>query len=224
MIKKFSNTSIFNSDYTYTRDIVKSIGSDSYDDVLDYGARECPYKKFINHKTYQTLDIKQNSAETITHVVKPNQKADIKDNSFDLILLTDVIAHVSDVNFVFEECYRLLKKNGTLFLTTPFIYRENGVPNDHLRYTSFALEKILKVHGYTSFNQKKSGNFYYMIYTLINEKNIDNGEVVTNSIIFKYFFKLFNITILPLLNISLFSLSVNPKSSSYRHLIITVKK
>ena len=65
MIKTFSNTSIFNSDYTYTRDIVKLIGSDSYDDVLDYGARECPYKKFINHKTYQTLDIKQNSGKQL---------------------------------------------------------------------------------------------------------------------------------------------------------------
>ena len=224
MIRNFPITSIFNGEYIYTKDIVNIIGKDYYKDVLDYGAREFPYKKFINHENYKTLDIKQNSSKTIDYVVNPGEKSNIPDCSFDLIILTDVIAHTDNADFVLKECYRLLKKGGKILLTAPFIYRENGTPYDYMRYTSYGLEVIIKKHGFKDFSQSKSGNFYYMIYTLINEKNIDNGEIVNNSFIFKYFFKLFNLTILPILNLTLFSLKVKANASTFRHLIITSSK
>lgn len=40
-------------------------------------------------------------------------------NYFDMVLLTDVIEHLFDTDRLLEDIYRVLRKNGTLLITTP---------------------------------------------------------------------------------------------------------
>lgn len=53
------------------------------------------------------------------------KKADInyplpfEDNSFNCIVLGEVIEHVPDPDFLLQECYRVLKKRGILIISTP---------------------------------------------------------------------------------------------------------
>lgn len=42
-----------------------------------------------------------------------------KDNSFDCLVLGEVIEHVPNTDFLLSECNRILKKNGTLIISTP---------------------------------------------------------------------------------------------------------
>ena len=42
-----------------------------------------------------------------------------------------------------KNLYFLLKKNGKLFGSTPFIYRVHGAPNDYQRFTKSYLKKML---------------------------------------------------------------------------------
>lgn len=42
-----------------------------------------------------------------------------KNNSFDVILATEIIEHIQDDNKFVKECHRVLKKNGRLIITTP---------------------------------------------------------------------------------------------------------
>jgi len=44
---------------------------------------------------------------------------DLEDNSADFVLLCEVIEHLYNPDLVLSECRRVLKKNGTLVLTTP---------------------------------------------------------------------------------------------------------
>jgi SAM-dependent methyltransferase len=53
-----------------------------------------------------------------------------KDNMFDVILASEILEHVFDTDFMVAECSRVLKKGGTLILTTP-----NTVPL-HARFMS----------------------------------------------------------------------------------------
>jgi len=46
-------------------------------------------------------------------------KLPFKDNSFDIVLCTEVIEHVNNQKKVISEIFRVLKKNGYLILTTP---------------------------------------------------------------------------------------------------------
>lgn len=47
-----------------------------------------------------------------------SEKLPFKDNSLDIIICTEVIEHVFDCQHMVNEMYRVLKKNGTLFITT----------------------------------------------------------------------------------------------------------
>lgn len=42
-----------------------------------------------------------------------------KDNSFDLIIIQDVIEHLTDINLFYNEIKKILKPNGTIYLSTP---------------------------------------------------------------------------------------------------------
>jgi len=50
-----------------------------------------------------------------------NKKLKFKDNSFDLIISTEVIEHLENKYFFFREVKRILKKEGTLVFSSPNI-------------------------------------------------------------------------------------------------------
>lgn len=60
------------------------------------------------------------------------------DNSFDAIFLLDVIEHVPNQFFLFDEIHRILKKDGLLIISTPnitsIIWKINFVVNDTLHW------------------------------------------------------------------------------------------
>ena len=47
------------------------------------------------------------------------------DNSFDVILSTDVFEHVPDIHKTLSEAYRVLKENGTMLISIPFDVNKN---------------------------------------------------------------------------------------------------
>ena len=49
-------------------------------------------------------------------------KVPLRNNSFDLVILQDVIEHVSDPGKIIDKIYSLLKENGVLYLSTPNKY------------------------------------------------------------------------------------------------------
>ena len=67
---------------------------------------------------------------------------------FNNIVILNVMEHVYDTNNAILEIKKLLKKNGNLIISTPFLYRYHGAPDDYNRYTMSYLEKILKLNKF----------------------------------------------------------------------------
>jgi len=67
---------------------------------------------------------------------------------FKNIVILNVLEHIFDTNNAILEIKKVLKKNGNLILSTPFIYRYHGAPNDYNRYTMSYLEKILRLNKF----------------------------------------------------------------------------
>jgi len=59
------------------------------------------------------------SNKQITFKVQDATKLDFTDNYFDCIVSFETIEHVDDYNAVLKEFYRVIKKNGTLIISTP---------------------------------------------------------------------------------------------------------
>jgi len=70
-----------------------------------------------------------------------------KDEAFDLVLFSEVIEHVSRPDIVIAEIARILKPDGQLLITWPFIYMLHELPNDYTRIGEFGMRELLSRNG-----------------------------------------------------------------------------
>jgi SAM-dependent methyltransferase len=120
--------------------------------VLDVGCGEKPYRGLLlsapsQANRYIGLDLAQNLYGT-PDIVWDGKSIPLPDASVDSCLLTEVLEHCPDGAAVLRELARVLKPNGFLFLTVPFIWPIHTVPNDEYRYTPFALRRLLENAGF----------------------------------------------------------------------------
>ena len=83
-----------------------------------------------------------------------------ENNTFDSILSTEVFEHVFNLPELLSEINRVLKSDGILLITCPFIIAEHEVPNDFARYTSFGIKHLLNDAGFEIIKYKKIGTSF----------------------------------------------------------------
>jgi SAM-dependent methyltransferase len=67
--------------------------------------------------------------------------------SFDTVLLFEVLEHVSQPTQALQGIRRVLKTNGRVIITIPFLYPMHDEPYDFQRYTLYGLERELASAG-----------------------------------------------------------------------------
>jgi len=68
--------------------------------------------------------------------------------SFDVVLLLDVLEHVTSDELVLQEVERVLKSTGKLIIQIPFLYPVHDYPHDYRRYTGEGLKLLLRAKGF----------------------------------------------------------------------------
>jgi SAM-dependent methyltransferase len=108
--------------------------------LLDAGAGECVYKKYCGHLRYVSQDLAkydgtgavglQTGSWDTSRIDIVSDITDIPepDESFDAILCTEVLEHVTDPTRALHELARLLKKDGALIVTAPFCSNTHFAP------------------------------------------------------------------------------------------------
>jgi SAM-dependent methyltransferase len=74
------------------------------------------------YSVFENMMIERYGFENLKTFATPNLNVDTLDfenNSFDLIILGEVIEHLYDPDIILQECSRILKPNGVLLITTP---------------------------------------------------------------------------------------------------------
>ena len=64
--------------------------------------------------------------------------------AYDAVILDQVLEHVPFPARAADEIYRVLKPEGFVVTTTPFLYQVHGVPSDYWRYTEDGLRILLQ--------------------------------------------------------------------------------
>ena len=154
----------------YNRDqwvakMAKTIPSDS--DVLDAGAGTGIYRHLFSHCNYKSQDFCQESS-TQGKYIKMDYVCDItdipvSDDSFDVIICTEVLEHVPEPIKVIKEFSRILRKNGKLFITAPLgcgIHQEPYI--FYGGYTPYWYEKFLSTYGFENLKITPNRNFFGM--------------------------------------------------------------
>lgn len=123
---------------------VKNVG----DVVIDLGGGKNPsYERFWHIKPKKFIRVDVNEVAEPNVIADLNKPLPFSDNFADVALLFNVIYILEDPIKTLREINRILKIGGRLFITSPFIFNEAKEPSDYWRFTSMALEKILKEAG-----------------------------------------------------------------------------
>ncbi|QQS34653.1 MAG: class I SAM-dependent methyltransferase [Ignavibacteriales bacterium] len=85
-----------------------------------------------------------------------NNTFPIKNETFDTIILTDVMEHVANPTNLWKEMARVLRPNGKIIVGVPFFHIIHEEPYDYFRYTEYRLRlycsennlKILELYPY----------------------------------------------------------------------------
>ena len=141
--------------------------------VLDSGRVSMPYKELIlsNPKIteYVGLDIQSalNYEDVKADFLWDGIEMPFDNESFDVIISTEVLEHVPNPDLYLQEVMRVLKPGGIFFFTVPFLQSLHEVHNDYYRYTPFALEMIFKRNGFIDIKINPMGGFHAAMVQMI---------------------------------------------------------
>lgn len=115
--------------------------------LIDLGCGAAPlqgaYKDLCD--SFDLLDVESRlGSGALTYKCSLNEPLPVESNTYDVALLSDVLEHLSDPEVALQEIFRILKPQGTLIATVPFMYGIHEEPADFNRFTRFGLEHQLK--------------------------------------------------------------------------------
>ncbi|ABR54314.1 Methyltransferase type 11 [Methanococcus vannielii SB] len=148
----------------FISDISKNIGSNKV--VLDAGAGSCPYKKYFGHTMYESTDFEDifdKSSKSMHSFICNLEKIPKNDNSYDVIINTQVLEHVENPQKVICEFYRILKENGELYLTAPLLYGVHGKPYNYFNFTNYGLKTMFEKAGFNIIYIKPRGGLFWQL-------------------------------------------------------------
>lgn len=105
--------------------------------TLDIGASGNDHREYFPHRT--TLDV---DASKNPDVVGDAHILPFKDESFEMVVCSEMLEHADDPRKVIAEIRRVLKPEGRVVFTTRFAFPIHDAPNDYWRFTPYGLRKL----------------------------------------------------------------------------------
>jgi SAM-dependent methyltransferase len=138
--------------------------------TLDIGCGNKPYAHLYGSDEYVGLEIDtpQNRASKRADYYYDGNRFPFADASFDSAVANEVFEHVFNPDQFLSEVVRVLKSEGMVLLTMPFVWDEHEQPYDFARYSSFGIKSILEKHGFEIIEQRKSMDDIRVIFQLLN--------------------------------------------------------
>jgi SAM-dependent methyltransferase len=141
---------------------------------LDAGAGEMQYKKFCEHLQYVSQDLAEydgsgNDAGLQTgrwdttgiDIVSDICSMPVEEASFDAVLCSEVLEHLTDPVQALKELTRVLRPGGKLILTAPFCSLTHFAPYHYgTGFNKFFYLHHLKELGYHDIDITENGNYF----------------------------------------------------------------
>ncbi len=134
-------------------------------DVLDAGAGEGPYRTLFSHCNYKTQDFCETPSSegkyTRMDYVCDITEIPVADESFDVVICSEVLEHTLEPIKVIAELSRVLRPGGKLLVTAPLGCGLHQVPHIFYGgYTPFWYEHFLPIYGFEDLTILPNGGFF----------------------------------------------------------------
>lgn len=118
-------------------------------DFLDLGCGTMPYRAVIIPlvRSYDSLDVEAR-APGVTYLADIQVMPEVPDSRYDTVLCSEVLEHIPRPEAALAEIHRVLRPEGRLLLSVPFLSRLHEEPHDYFRYTEHGLRELLGRQGF----------------------------------------------------------------------------
>lgn len=118
--------------------------------VLDAGAGDAPYRELFSHCEYVTADWPESvhAGGKAADILASLDDLPVPNAAFDAVISTQVLEHVRAPSVVLTELHRVVRVEGTLWLTAPLVWPLHEQPYDFFRYTEHGLRHLLEEAGF----------------------------------------------------------------------------
>ena len=136
--------------------------------VLDVGG--------LKHKKRGQFDIRHYDQRVVYANLQSGKQPDVqadaanlpfRSSSFDAVICAELLEHVRDPVAVLAEMHRVVRTQGIVLATVPFLYQVHGDPSDYGRYT----EQYWKEHaanlGFVNLMIEQQGLFWSVIVDML---------------------------------------------------------
>ena len=147
-LKKIGNAYYFAN--TQLTKNIETVAKYVKNNVLDIGCGRKPYESLFKYVTYTGLEVD-------TPMMRESSLADVFYNGknlpfdnevFDSVVCNQVLEHIFEPDEFLAEINRVLKTNGTLLVSVPFVWDEHEQPVDYARYTRFGLKHLMAKNSF----------------------------------------------------------------------------
>ena len=138
--------------------------------LLDIGCGDKPYELLFNNvEKYEGIEIDTTVHEsTKAEYIYDGKTLPFLENSYQSVILNEVIEHVFNPDELLREIKRIIKIDGKLMITLPFVWDEHEQPYDYARYSSFGIKYLLEKNGFTVQKISKSCPNISVLFQLLN--------------------------------------------------------
>jgi len=130
--------------------------------VLDVGCGRQLLRQHLDpHTTYISLDFPEtgkNLYDSRPNVFGDASTLPFMDASFDTVVLLEIIEHIPNPLSAIKEALRVLKHDGLIIISSPFLYPIHDAPHDYFRWTIHGMDNLLHVSNARISERQTMGN------------------------------------------------------------------
>lgn len=150
---------------------------ENYHKWIDVGCGTRPYESYFPNGSYIGVDVEVSGAKN--SMKNPDYFYDGSNLPFDTdsvdgVISTQVLEHVPNARLLIKEMSRIVKPNGRMILSIPFVWQEHEIPFDYSRFSSFGITELLTNAGFEIEEIVKDSGSIETIAILLNVYILNN--------------------------------------------------
>ncbi len=144
-----------------------AIEAHAFGALADLGCGAAPltgvYKDIVDSYVWADWPNSLHQHVALDFEVDLNDPLPFDDQSFDTILLSDVLEHIVYPENLVAEIHRVLRPNGVAIIGVPFLYWLHETPHDHHRYTKYRLARFAEDNNMEVVSISETGGGFLVV-------------------------------------------------------------